>query len=88
MHHERLEPEFGHGIDDGLVRVQVWIPPRSYGLLTLGVQMPDPILRKMEHDGFERWFVHAQTLPTRNGAHSCSTRLGRQHRRLFSAALL
>ena len=69
MNHERLKPEFGHGIDDGLVRIQVRIPARSYGLLTRRVQMPDPVLPKVEHDGFERWFVHARTLPTREGAY-------------------
>jgi hypothetical protein len=68
MDHERHEPELGHGIDDGLVRIQVRIPPRGYGLLTGGVQMPDPVLRKVEHDRFERWFVHARTLPTCIGA--------------------
>src|SRR5262245_20702359 len=64
MDHERLEPEPGHGIDDGLVRIQVRVPPRGYGLLPRGVQVPDPIPREVEHDGLERWFVHARTLPT------------------------
>jgi hypothetical protein len=64
MDHERLQPKLGHGIDDGLVRIQVRVPSRSHGLLTRGVQMPDPVLRKVEHDGFERRLVHARTLPT------------------------
>jgi hypothetical protein len=69
MDHERLEPEFGHGIDDGLVRIQVRIPPRSNGLPSRGVQMPDPVLRKVEHYGFERGVVHAQPYRRGNGAY-------------------
>src|SRR6266545_7987160 len=63
VHHDRHEPKLGHGVDDGFVRVQVWIPRRLHGLPPVGGEVSDPFLVEVAQNGFERWRVHTRTLP-------------------------
>ena len=63
VHHDRHEPKLGYGVDDGFVRVQVWVPRRLDGLPPMGGEVSDPDLVEVEQNSFERWTVHTRTLP-------------------------
>ena len=63
MHHDRQEPKLSHCVDDGFVRVQVWVPRRLYRLPPVGREVCDPTLVEVEQNSFERWTIHTRTLP-------------------------
>jgi len=53
VHHDRDETEPGNGVHDHFMRVKIWVPLRSYGLVPVGREVSDAPVVEIEDNRFE-----------------------------------